>query len=87
LRGFAIGNMVLAVVGWQRHDNVMRTVSAQASARLYHLSEEDAGAETLFYGPLSEALAVARQQPEHVQAGLWLATENDVVAFLDLDED
>lgn len=79
--------MVLAVAEWRRHDGAMRTVSTQASARLYHLSEEDAAAETLFYGPLGEALAVARQQPEHVQAGLWLATENDVVAFLDFDED
>ena len=34
---------------------------------------------------MSEALAVAHQHPEDVQAGLWLATENDVVAFLDLD--
>lgn len=64
----------------------MRTTSADSSARLYHLSEEDASAQTIFYGPLSEALAVARRQPEDVQAGLWLATENDVVAFLDLDE-
>jgi len=64
----------------------MRTVSSTASARLYHLSEEDAAAQTLFYGPLSEALMVARQQPEDIQAGLWLATESDVVAFLDLDE-
>jgi hypothetical protein len=79
-------NMVLAVAGQRRHDVTMRTVSIRASARLYHLGEEDAAAQTLFYGPLGEALAVARQQPEDVQAGLWLATENDVVAFLDLDE-
>ena len=65
----------------------MRTVSANASVRLYHLSEADAAAETLFYGPLEEALAVARRQPEAVQDNLWLATENDVVAYLDLEGD
>ena len=64
----------------------MRTVSADASVRLYYLEESDAIATTLFYGPLAEALAVARQHPEDVQAGLWLATENDVVAFLDLEQ-
>jgi hypothetical protein len=64
----------------------MRTTFADASVRLYHLSEDDAGAQTLFYGPMREALAIGRQQPEAVQAGLWLATENDVVAFLDLDD-
>jgi hypothetical protein len=35
---------------------------------------------------LADALALARQQPEEVQAGLYLATENDVVAFLDLEQ-
>ena len=64
----------------------MRTTFASSSVRLYHLSEDDAAAQALFYGTMSEALSVARQQPEDVQAGLWLATENDVVAFLDLDE-
>jgi hypothetical protein len=64
----------------------MRTVSADASVRLYHLEEADAAATTLFYGSLADALGVARQQPEVVQAGLWLATENDVVAFLDLED-
>lgn len=63
----------------------MRTTSNIATVRLHHLSEEDAAAQTLFYGPMSEALAVAHQQPEDVQAGLWFATENDVVAFLDLE--
>ena len=41
-------------------------------------------AETLFYGPLSEALDIAAAQPEEVQQGLFLATDNDVVAYLDL---
>jgi hypothetical protein len=63
----------------------MRTISATASVRLYHLDEADAVATTLFYGTLDEALLLARQQPEDVQPGLWLATENDVVAFLDLE--
>ncbi|WP_066796903.1 hypothetical protein [Sphingomonas soli] len=65
----------------------MRTTSDMASVRLYHLSENDAAAETLFYGPLAEALMIARQQTEEVQAGLWIATENDVVAYLDIDPD
>ena len=64
----------------------MRTVSASASVRLYYLEEGDAAAHTLFYGSLAEALAVAAKEPESVQAGLWLATENDVVAFLDMLE-
>ncbi|MDO7840742.1 hypothetical protein [Sphingomonas immobilis] len=64
----------------------MRTVSANASVRLYHLSDADAAAETLFYGPLDAALAVARQQSEAVQDNLWLATENDVVAYLDIED-
>ena len=63
----------------------MRSVSTTTSVRLYHLDEADAVASTLFYGPLDEALSLARQQPEEVQAGLWLATDNDVVAFLDLE--
>ena len=33
-----------------------------------------------------EALAIAAQQSEDVQAGLYIATENDVVAYLDLDD-
>jgi len=64
----------------------MRTVSDTANVRLYHLEEGDAVARTLCYAPLAEALAVARQQPEEIQAGLWLATDNDVVAFLDLEQ-
>lgn len=63
----------------------MHTVSAAASVRLYHLDEGDGGAQTLFYGPLEEALAIARRQPAEVQEGLFLATESDVVAFLDLE--
>jgi hypothetical protein len=65
----------------------MRTTSDSVSVRLYHLDESDAAASTLFYGPLAEALVVARAQSEAVQAGLWLATDNDVIAYLDLEQD
>ena len=63
----------------------MRTTSGMTAVRLYHLDEGDSGARTLLYAPLDEALAAARRQPAEVQAGLFLATENDVVAFLDLE--
>ena len=62
----------------------MRTVSEGTSVRLYHLDDEG-HAQTLMYGMLADALALARVQPEEVQDGLYLATENDVVAFLDLE--
>ncbi|WEK01791.1 MAG: hypothetical protein P0Y59_08990 [Candidatus Sphingomonas phytovorans] len=64
----------------------MRTTSDSVSVRLYHLSDGDdgGGASTLFYGPLGEAMAIAAAQPEEVQGGLFLATDNDVVAYLDL---
>ncbi|WP_029625258.1 hypothetical protein [Sphingomonas sp. PAMC 26605] len=65
----------------------MRTVSSTASVRLYHLDDSDPVAQTLFYGPLAEAIVIARQQSEDVQAGLWFATDNDVVPFLDIDAD
>jgi hypothetical protein len=64
----------------------MRTTSSTATVRLYYLDENYAVAQTLFYGPLAEAMLLASQQPEEVQAGLWCATENDVVAFLDLHD-
>ena len=64
----------------------MRSTSHQANVRLYHLDghSEGGAAETLFYGPLAEALEIAAAQPEAVQDGLFLATDNDVVAYLDL---
>lgn len=62
----------------------MRSTFGSASVRLYHLDEGDPVAETLFYGPLAEALAIAAAQPEAVQAGLWIATDNDVAHYLDL---
>ncbi|OYX66255.1 MAG: hypothetical protein B7Y88_05015 [Sphingomonadales bacterium 32-64-17] len=67
----------------------MRSTYSEATVRLYHLDHEAEGgaAETLMYGTLAEAMAIAAQQSEEVQAGLFLATDNDVVAYLDLVED
>lgn len=64
----------------------MRTTNQDATVRLYFLDAESEGgaAETLFYGPLTEALEIAAAQPDEVQEGLFLATDNDVVAYLDL---
>lgn len=64
----------------------MRTTFDSATVRLYHLSDAAEGgtAATLLYGPLAEALALAAQQPAEVQDGLFIATDNDVVAYLDL---
>lgn len=64
----------------------MRTTHDSASVRLYHLSDgpEGGAAQTLLYGTLAEALALAAQQPNEIQADLFIATDNDVVAYLDL---
>lgn len=64
----------------------MRTTYDNATVRLYHLDggPEGGAATTLLYGPLAEALHLAAQQPEEVQDGLFIATDNDVVAYLDL---
>jgi hypothetical protein len=66
----------------------MRSTSDEVSVRLYHLDGEAEGgaASTLFYGPLSEALRRAELEPAEVQEGLFIATDNDVVAYLDLIE-
>lgn len=66
----------------------MRTTYDSASVRLYHLDggPEGGAATTLFYGPLSEALRLADLEPAEVQEGLFIATDNDVVAYLDLLE-
>lgn len=66
----------------------MRTTYQDATVRLYHLDDagEGGAATTLFYGPLSQALALAAQQDEATQEGLWIATDNDVVAYLDLED-
>lgn len=64
----------------------MRSTHDSATVRLYHLSDGPDGgaAETLLYGTLAEALTLAAQQSEEVQEGLFIATDNDVVAYLDL---
>jgi hypothetical protein len=62
----------------------MRSTFGSASVRLYRLDDGDPVAETLFYGPLAEAMAIASAQSEDVQAGLWIATDNDVAPYLDL---
>ena len=66
----------------------MRTTFQDATVRLYHLDGDAEGgaANTLFYGPLTEALTIAAAEPEQVQEGLFIATDNDVVAYLDLIE-
>ncbi|MDE8651260.1 hypothetical protein [Novosphingobium album (ex Liu et al. 2023)] len=66
----------------------MRTTFGTAGVRLYHLDggPEGGAATTLFYGPLEQAMAIAAAEPEHVQDGLFIATDNDVVAYLDLFE-
>lgn len=64
----------------------MRTTQENASVRLYFLdaAAEGGAANTLLYGTLAEALQLAEQQPVEVQEGLFIATDNDVVAYLDL---
>ena len=66
----------------------MRSTYDSATVRLYHLSDCDEGgaATTLFYGPLSQAVLIADQQPQEIQDGLFIATDNDVVAWLDFRE-
>jgi hypothetical protein len=66
----------------------MRTTFSDATVRLYHLDggPEGGAATTLIYGTLAEAIALAAEQPEEVQDGLFIATDNDVVAYLDLLE-
>ena len=66
----------------------MRTTFSDATVRLYHLDSatEGGAATTLVYGTLTQALALAAEQPEDVQGGLFIATDNDVVAYLDLLE-
>ena len=64
----------------------MRTTDNDVSVRLYHLADEIGGngATTLFYGPLADALELAAQQPEDMQQDLFIATDNDVIAYLDM---
>lgn len=71
-----------------RHQKPMRTISDTVSVRLYYLDDAADGgsAATLFYGPLGEAMTIARAQPGDIRAGLFIATENDVVAYEELEE-
>jgi len=64
----------------------MRTTDEAATVRLYFLSDGPDGgqAETLMYGPLADAMALAARQDPAVQDGLWIATSNDVIAWRDL---
>jgi len=64
----------------------MRTTDEDARVRLYHLDPDGGATTTLLYGSLSEALAAAEKEPEELQGELWLQTDNDVVAYLDLIE-
>jgi len=59
----------------------MRTVSDEVAVRLYYLDPHNGTATTLLYGTLAEALARGAAEPEHVQAGLFLQTSNDVVSY------
>jgi hypothetical protein len=67
----------------------MRTTHDQATVRLYYLADgpEIGAAETLMYGPLSEAMAMAARADPAVQDGLWIATDNDVIAWRDLAQE
>lgn len=60
----------------------MRTTFGAASVRLYWLDDGQPVAHTLFYGPLAEAMAIAADHPDPDR--LWIATDNDVVAYIDL---
>lgn len=64
----------------------MRTTHSDASVRLYHLDGEAGTATTLLYGTLAQAMVMAAAEPEEIQQDLFLATDNDVVAWLDLRE-
>jgi hypothetical protein len=66
----------------------VRTTYSAATVRLYHLDStcEGGAATTLIYGTLAEALARAATEPEDVQDALFIATDNDVVSYIDLIE-
>ena len=66
----------------------MRSTSDSVSVRLYLLDGNIEGGATtsLFYGSLAQALRIAELQSEDVQEGLFIATDNDVVAYLDFIE-
>lgn len=67
----------------------MRSTWDTVSVRLYLLDGDTEGGSTssLFYGSMAEALQIAAQQSAEVQDGLYIATDNDVIAYLDLIEE
>lgn len=68
---------------------MMRSTADDVTVRLYHLADGPDGAgiaATLMYGPLAAAMACAAQQAPEIQNELYIATDNDVVAYLDLLE-
>lgn len=65
----------------------MRSTFATATVRLYRLDNGDPVSESLFYGPLAEAMAIAAAQSDDMQVCLWIATDNDVVPYLDLADE
>ncbi len=66
----------------------MRATADTVTVRLYHLDggPEGGAATTLFYGPLPEAIRLGELEPVEVQEHLFIATDNDVIGFLDLLE-
>lgn len=62
----------------------MRSTGDDVTVRLYHLDADSGAATTLCYARLAEAMALAAEQPEAVQDGLFIATDNDVIAYCDL---
>jgi hypothetical protein len=62
----------------------MRSTSDTSTARLYHLDPDSGAATTIVYGSLAEVLRAAEAEPAEVQDGLFVQTDNDVVAYLDL---
>ena len=65
----------------------MRTVADDASVRLYHVDGESGAVTTLLYGTLAEAMRTGAEQPEAVQAGLYIQTSSDVAAWAELAGD
>ena len=65
----------------------MRTTAGDVTVRLSHLVDEaggGGGAHTLMYGPLDAALVFAAGLDSDIHRDLYIATENDVVPYLDL---
>ncbi|MET0238456.1 MAG: hypothetical protein ABW184_01035 [Sphingobium sp.] len=67
----------------------MRSTGDSVTVRLYHLDGdmEGGGIRTILYGTMLEALERGQQEPEDVQEWLFIETDNDVIAYLDLISD